>query len=67
MKVEIEKYKAKKTEIVSFQDLKDWSYVSGVSEGYTYYIFRTEEKAWIRHSGKLTKQEKQWVIEHESK
>ena len=35
--------------------------------GYTYYIFRTEEKAWIRHSGKLTKEEKQWVIKHEQK
>jgi len=38
-----------------------------VKEGYTYYSFITESKTWIRHSGKLTKEEKQWVIEHENK
>ena len=38
-----------------------------VKEGYLYYSFITESKTWIRHSGKLTKEEKQWVIEHENK
>jgi hypothetical protein len=38
-----------------------------IKEGYTYYAFKKEEKVWIRHSGKLTKEEKQWVIKQESK
>lgn len=38
-----------------------------MKKGYTYYAFIKEEKAWIRHSGKLTKEEKQWVIESENK
>ena len=38
-----------------------------IKVGYTYYEFTTEEKAWIRHSGKLTKEEKQWVIQNENK
>jgi hypothetical protein len=38
-----------------------------VKEGYLYYSFITKSKNWIRHSGKLTKEEKQWVIKHEQK
>jgi hypothetical protein len=36
-----------------------------IKQGYTYYSFIKEEKAWIRHSGKLTKEEKQLVIKLE--
>ena len=67
MKVEIEKYTANNSGYIAYNDLKKCMYTSLVKKGYTYYIFRTEEKAWIRHSGKLTKEEKQWVIEHDSK
>lgn len=38
-----------------------------IKAGYTYYTFITPEKAWIRHSGKLTKEEKQLVIQNETK
>jgi predicted DNA binding protein len=38
-----------------------------LKEGWEYYAFITPEKNWIRHSGKLTKEEKQWVIKEESK
>lgn len=72
MKAEIQKY----TPIISgtlkrfYFGIGEWQTLSEpfeITEGYTYYIFRTEEKAWIRHSGKLTKEEKQWVIENETK
>ena len=72
MKVEIEKFTAKRTQKIEIVISK-----SGrkklcdpecyVTKGHTYYEFMTEEKAWIRHSGKLTKEEKQWVIEQEVK
>lgn len=67
MKVEIEKYTAPCdfTLFALKKMLLDTSYE--MKKGYTYYIFRTEEKAWIRHSGKLTKEEKQWVIQNETK
>jgi len=38
-----------------------------VKQGYTYYSFITPDKNWLRHSGKLTKEEKQWIIKQESK
>jgi hypothetical protein len=37
------------------------------TEGYLYYIFRTSDKVWVKHSKKLTKEEKQHVIKHESR
>jgi hypothetical protein len=37
-----------------------------LKEGWEYYAFITPEKNWIRHSGKLTKEEKQWVIKQET-
>ena len=67
MKVEIEKYTAEDNVYMPFFDLKGNIRYESVKKGYTYYIFRTEDKAWIRHSGKLTKEEKQWVIEQDSK
>ena len=67
MKTTVEKYTADKYPIIAINDLKGQLYVKDVKIGYTYYIFRTEEKAWVRHSGKLTKEEKQLVIEHENK
>lgn len=67
MKVEIEKFKSEKNKIVRIEVPKKFIYNGIVKKGYTYYIFTTEEKAWIRHSGKLTKEEKQWVIEQDSK
>lgn len=67
MKVEIEKYFADKTDAMSYKGLNNDYHAVYVKQGYTYYIFRTKEKAWIRHSGKLTKEEKQWVIQNENK
>jgi predicted DNA binding protein len=38
-----------------------------IKKGWEYYAFITPDKNWIRHSGKLTKEEKQLVIKQESK
>lgn len=69
MKVTVEKYKGETDSRLMFYDLSGSNkrYEESTVEGYKYYIFRTVEKAWVKHSKKLTKQEKQWVIEHESK
>ena len=69
MKVEVEKYKAETDSTLWFFDLSDSNkrYEASVKEGYTYYVFRTKEKAWVQHSKKLTNEEKQHVIKHESK
>ena len=71
MKVEIEKFVSAfnvKVDTITW-GLKEYTLDKTINlkEDYTYYIFRTEEKAWIRHLGKLTKGEKQWVIEQDSK
>jgi hypothetical protein len=69
MKVTVEKYKGETDSTLMFYDLSGSNkrYEASTVEGFKYYIFRTVEKAWVKHSKKLTKQEKQWVIEHESK
>jgi hypothetical protein len=36
-----------------------------LKQGWLYYVFITPERTWIRHSGKLTKEEKQHVIKFE--
>ena len=36
-----------------------------VRSGWWYYSFDTPEQTWIRHSGKLTNEEKQMVIKWE--
>lgn len=48
---------------IDYQLEKDYK----LTKGYTYYAFITPDKNWIRHSGKLTKEEKQLVIKQESK
>jgi len=69
MKVTVEKYKGDTDSLLMFFDLSGSNkrYEERVIKDYTYYVFRTKENAWLKHSKKLTKQEKQWVIEHESK
>jgi len=68
MKVVVEKYIAEQIGVIQVSDINGIDNgVFPVIEGYKYYIFRTADKAWVKHSKKLTKQEKQWVIEHESK
>ena len=70
MKVEIEQFTSDATGKVDGVKLKGnitQIQPTEVIYGYTYYLFKTEEKAWIRHSGKLTKEEKQWVIQNETK
>jgi hypothetical protein len=63
----IEKYTSERNQRIEFYDQKGLAYSKEVKKGYSYYLFSTEEKAWCRHSGKLTKEEKQWVIKEESK
>jgi hypothetical protein len=69
MKVTVEKYKGDTDSTLMVFDLSgnNKRYESSVKEGYTYYVFRTQEKAWVQHSKQLTNEEKQWVIKHESK
>ena len=69
MKITVEKYKAETDSTLMFFDLSDSNkrYEASVKEGYTYYVFRTKDKAWVKHSKKLTNEEKQHVIKYESK
>lgn len=71
MKVQIEKFIAKTDRIIETITVGLLKYKLDkkyqVKKAYLYYSFITESKNWIRHSGKLTKEEKQWVIEHENK
>jgi len=69
MKITVEKYKGDTNSTLVVFDLSgnNKRYEEKVKAGYTYYVFRTEEKAWVKHSKKLTNEEKQHVIKYESK
>lgn len=67
MKVEIENFTAPCNGILFAHKKKLLDTPFEMKKGYKYFAFVTEEKAWIRHSGKLTKEEKQLVIQNETK
>jgi len=63
--MKINKFKAEASTILGIPSLTGKVELSKVKKGWWYYEFITSEKTWIRHSGKLTKEEKSIVIKWE--
>lgn len=63
--MKINKFKAEASTILGIASISGNVHLTNVKKGWWYYSFDTPEKTWIRHSGKLTKEEKSIVIKWE--